>query len=52
MSAFLRGSDTPRSYLEQLQPQAARYAGFNLLLGELGGELYYFSNRADAIRQP
>ena len=51
VSAFLRGSDTPRSYLEQLQPQAARHAGFNLLLGELGGELYYFSNRADAIRR-
>lgn len=51
VSAFLRGSDTPRDYLERLQPQATRYAGFSLLLGELGGELFYFCNRAGAIRR-
>ena len=51
VSAFLRGSDTPHGYLEQLQPQAMRFAGFSLLLGELGGELCYFCNRTGTIRR-
>ncbi len=40
---FLLGSDSPRSYLQQLAPRAGEYAGFNLLLGA-GGELWHYSN--------
>jgi len=43
---FLAGDESPQCFLQRLQPSAGDYAGFNLLLGEIGGELCYFSNRA------
>ena len=41
--SYLTGRDSPQHYLEQLQANAAQYAGFNLLLGD-GKEMWYFSN--------
>lgn len=42
---FLRGTDGPRRYLEQLAPRASAFNGFNLLVGD-ARTLLYFSNRA------
>src|SRR5688500_18782433 len=42
---FLRGSESPSEYLARLQPRAAAYNGFNLLVGEPGTVLW-LSNRA------
>jgi uncharacterized protein with NRDE domain len=42
---FLRRDDAPEAYLRALEPRAAEYPGFNLLVGE-GGRLWYFGNRA------
>ena len=44
---FLGGTASVSAYLEALRPEAARYAGFNLLLGDRG-ELFYFTNADDA----
>lgn len=48
---FLAGDESPKSFLRRLQPCAGDYAGFNLLLGEIGGDLFYFSNRATSCRK-
>lgn len=48
---FVAGSDSPAEFVARLEPEAGRYAGFNLLLGALdarGGALWYASNRAPA----
>ncbi|GAA4897025.1 NRDE family protein [Ferrimonas pelagia] len=45
---YLAGNQDARGYLQQLQPRAQRYAGFNLLLGDSNG-LCYFSNRQGQI---
>jgi uncharacterized protein with NRDE domain len=42
---FLRGAETPKDYLQKIQQNAAHYSGFNLLAGEFGSEIGYFSNR-------
>lgn len=42
---WLRQSVAPAPFLEQLAPQAQRYAGFNLLLND-AHSLWYASNRA------
>ena len=42
---FLRAAVEPARYLEELLPRAAEYAGFNLLVGDADGVLW-FSNRA------
>lgn len=47
VSAYLQGVESAGAYLERLVPQAGRYNGFNLLLGDAAG-LYYYSNRAGA----
>ena len=47
VSAYLQDSIPAEAYLERLLPQASRYNGFNLLLGDAAG-LYYYSNRAGA----
>lgn len=47
---FLRGAETPRSYLERLAARASAYNGFNLLVGDARG-LYYFSNREGEVRE-
>jgi uncharacterized protein with NRDE domain len=41
--AYLTGRLAPEAYLQQLQPRAQEYAGFNLLLGD-ANNLWYFSN--------
>ena len=46
---FLAGTLEPRAYLDALHPQADRYNGFNLLLGDTQN-LFYFGNRATGIR--
>ncbi|MHA7834553.1 MAG: NRDE family protein [Algiphilus sp.] len=43
VSRFLRGSSTPADFLSQLAPDAARYAGFNLLVSD-GDSCCYASN--------
>ena len=43
---YLQSASAPGAHLEQLQPRASRYAGFNLLLGD-GSGLWYYSNRGD-----
>ncbi|GIV60965.1 MAG: hypothetical protein KatS3mg043_2054 [Rhodothermaceae bacterium] len=41
---FLLGDDPPAAFLDALAPEAGRYNGFNLLVGD-GTSLHYFSNR-------
>ncbi|HET9679253.1 MAG TPA: NRDE family protein [Gammaproteobacteria bacterium] len=49
---FLIGTSTPHTYLNTLRAGGgARFAGFNLLFGELAGDkpaLFYYSNRSGA----
>lgn len=40
---YLKGTASPRAYLEALRPEADRYNGFNLLVGDTES-LCYFSN--------
>jgi uncharacterized protein with NRDE domain len=42
---YLGGSRDPRGFFGSLEPRAAEYAGFNLLLAD-SGSLWYGSNRA------
>ena len=44
VSDYLRGRENPGAYLEQIEPEAGRFNGFNLLVGD-PDELYCFSNR-------
>jgi uncharacterized protein with NRDE domain len=43
VSDFLKGSIPPLDYLQDISASAARYSGFNLLVGDPSG-LFYFSN--------
>jgi uncharacterized protein with NRDE domain len=45
---YLRDEPDPRAYLEQVEADADRYNGFNLLLGT-PSSLYYVSNRESGI---
>ena len=50
---FLKSDIPPRDYLLEVQANADKYSGFNLLVGELNAdrsELHYFSNRQNRIR--
>lgn len=47
---YLSSSLAPAAYLAQLAHRAAGYGGFSVLAGELGGELYYFSNQGGEPR--
>lgn len=49
VSDFLQGQEPAQAYLQQLQPRAADYNGFNLLLGDDQG-LHYYSNQEDEPR--
>ena len=49
-SDFLKGDDTPATYLKQLQSSQEQYAGFNLLVGDQT-TLCYFSNRSNTPPQ-
>ena len=44
VSDYLRGRENPDAYLEQIEPEAGRFNGFNLLVGD-PDQLYCFSNR-------
>ncbi|MFO1372855.1 MAG: NRDE family protein [Candidatus Competibacteraceae bacterium] len=46
VSDYLRGAEPARAYLDRLLPRFADYNGFNLLLGDAEGLLYY-SNYTD-----
>ena len=48
VSNFLGGSDSAHDYLLNLQKEAFRYQGFNLLVGD-GEVLQYFSSRTGSI---
>lgn len=52
---FLVGNATPYDYLEQIDANHQRYAGFNLLVGSLGAgkppTLYCYSNRQRQINR-
>lgn len=46
---FLTGTLEPRAYLEAIRPEADRFNGFNLLLGDTQN-LFYFGNRGAGIQ--
>jgi uncharacterized protein with NRDE domain len=47
---FLRDAEGPGAFLAALSPDAARFAGFNLLLGDAAGLHYYSNVGGDAPR--
>ncbi len=51
---FLRSDKSTEAYLRKVESEANRYTGFNLIAGRIGDnadELYYFSNRAEGVKQ-
>lgn len=50
VSDFLASKESPKSYLEHVKSMGHRYNGFNLLVGDMSGLLYY-SNRGDSIQR-
>lgn len=50
VSAFLRSTAPPMTYLERLRAESARFNGFSLLAADLG-TLGYFSNREGELRE-
>ncbi|MCG3169767.1 MAG: hypothetical protein CALGDGBN_01290 [Pseudomonadales bacterium] len=48
---FLLGDDTPGHYAERLAADCERYAGFNLLVGEVHGELHYLGNHGPRLER-
>ena len=49
MSDFLLGQGGPEEYIDKLDREAAKYNGFNLIVGEKG-QYYWYSNRGDGVR--
>lgn len=49
VAQFLLGNEAPAAYLADLAGRAARYNGFNLLVGD-GHELLYFGSREGGVR--
>ena len=47
---YLTGTMAAAEYLRALQPEGAKFNGFNLILGD-ARELYYYSNITQAIRR-
>ncbi len=47
---FLLGETSPADYMQAVYARASTYGGFNLLVGRIGGELWYFSNYGDPPR--
>jgi uncharacterized protein with NRDE domain len=47
VSEFLKSSETPDEYLLRLMPEAAEFAGFNLIVGDASSAVW-FSNRGPA----
>lgn len=50
VSGFLRGDESPEEYIRRIRPDAGRYNGFNLILGE-GGGLFHFSNMTETFQK-
>lgn len=50
VTGYLRGAEAPEDYLEKLEPDAGRYNGFSLILGD-PENLYYFSNRREGFQR-
>lgn len=51
---FLIGEDSAEHHINKVANNSHRYAGFNLLAGEINGdrsELFYFSNRGDGVKK-
>jgi len=50
---FLKGDASPREYLREIEKNAGRYTGFNLIVGDIlgAGSLFYFSNRGEGIEE-
>jgi uncharacterized protein with NRDE domain len=42
---FLSTGASPRAYLERIAHRGRRYDGFNLIVGEVDGGLFYYGNR-------
>lgn len=42
---FLESSASPGEFLATVDPESHEFSGFNLLAGESGGDLWYYSNR-------
>jgi len=49
VSDFLLGQLGPEDYMEKLEKEAAKFNGFNLIIGEKG-QYYWYSNRGDGVR--
>jgi uncharacterized protein with NRDE domain len=49
VSGFLLGSEPAQAYLARLAPEAGRYNGFNLIVGD-GRDLLYFGSREAEVR--
>lgn len=47
VSRFLSGCAPPSLYTRTAYGEGSAYGGFNLLVGEIGGDLYYVSNYGD-----
>src|SRR5258706_416707 len=47
-AGFLRGSEEPEGYLKKVAPEADRFGGFSLLVGNLD-RLCYLSNRGNGV---
>ncbi len=50
VSRFLSGSESPESYLRQLENNGCRYNGFNLIAGDQTG-MWYVSNKSGGVRE-
>jgi uncharacterized protein with NRDE domain len=48
VSDYLAGQESPKDYLTLLEPQAAAYNGFNLIVGSVD-ELWYLSNYGPGV---
>ncbi len=46
---FLLGAEPPRGHVNRLRARCAEYAGFNLLAGEIDGDLYYLGNHGPRV---
>lgn len=47
---YLKSNQTPKKYLEEIQPKAHEYDGFNLLLG-MQNKIYHYSNVSNLITE-
>ena len=45
---YLKGSESPLTYLQKIKPEGKKYNGFNLLTGDESG-IFWFSNRSGEI---